>query len=315
MKRKTLEEFIKEANRVHNYRYSYSEVKEYVSAHNKVPITCGIHGTFMQKPSGHLHRKEGCPSCAIEGRTRTLKQFIASAIKIHGNSYGYPNIEKYTHLPTKIKIDIQCNTCRHVFQQSPSNHLYFHNNCPKCSRKEYGKKGFVEAVRKLYGDKFDYSLANYVNQRTNIDIVCSKHGIFNQRPASHLRGGCPKCSFLNLNGLYSDHYFDKYPHKKNVDALLYIVSVDNEFIKVGITTSNIKKRMNGSRMNSKKYKVIKKYKLSLYDAFCVEKKLLSSFIKHKYRPDTFKGGQTECFRINVANNVVEFIEKLIEVRI
>mgnify|MGYP003500633762 CR=1 FL=1 len=42
---------------------------------------------------------------------------------------------------------------------------------------------------------YDYSLVNYINNRTKVKIICKEHGIFEQIPDSHLRGfGCTKCS-------------------------------------------------------------------------------------------------------------------------
>jgi hypothetical protein len=35
----------------------------------------------------------------------------------------------------------------------------------------------------------------YINNKTKVDIICKKHGIFNQIPSNHLKSvGCPKCS-------------------------------------------------------------------------------------------------------------------------
>ena len=44
-KKKTKEEFIKEATEKHNGKYDYSKV-EYVNAHTKVCIKCQKHGEF-----------------------------------------------------------------------------------------------------------------------------------------------------------------------------------------------------------------------------------------------------------------------------
>lgn len=47
-----------------------------------------------------------------------------------------------------------------------------------------------------HGNKFDYSKVNYINNNTNIEIICKKHGNFFMRPKVHLRSntGCVKCS-------------------------------------------------------------------------------------------------------------------------
>lgn len=49
-KRKTREQFIEEAIKVHGDRYDYSLV-EYKTKEDKVKIICPIHGIFEQKAS------------------------------------------------------------------------------------------------------------------------------------------------------------------------------------------------------------------------------------------------------------------------
>ena len=49
----------------------------------------------------------------------------------------------------------------------------------------------------VHGDKYDYSLVDYVNSRTKIKIICKEHGVFEQQAGSHKRGeGCPSCGKL-----------------------------------------------------------------------------------------------------------------------
>ena len=57
------------------------------------------------------------------------------------------------------------------------------------------KEEFVARARSVHGDKYDYSLVNYVNYWTPVQIICLKHGIFNQAPDHHCtrKQGCPDC--------------------------------------------------------------------------------------------------------------------------
>ena len=54
---------------------------------------------------------------------------------------------------------------------------------------------FIQKAKKKHGDKFDYSLVNYINQRTTVKIICPIHGLFEQLPDVHTKSksGCPKC--------------------------------------------------------------------------------------------------------------------------
>jgi len=56
-------------------------------------------------------------------------------------------------------------------------------------------KKFIKNAKKIHGNKYNYSLVNYVNACLKIRIICSIHGIFEQSPGNHLQGkGCSKCS-------------------------------------------------------------------------------------------------------------------------
>lgn len=55
------EEFIQKANKVHHFKYDYSNTL-YDSSRDKVRIKCPIHGEFTQKANNHLNGC-GCPKC------------------------------------------------------------------------------------------------------------------------------------------------------------------------------------------------------------------------------------------------------------
>lgn len=63
-KKKTTEEFIEEAQKVHRNKYNYSKV-EYINNKAKVCIICPIHGEFWQCAVSHL-RGRGCPLCGYK---------------------------------------------------------------------------------------------------------------------------------------------------------------------------------------------------------------------------------------------------------
>ena len=62
--------------------------------------------------------------------------------------------------------------------------------------KKLTQEEFIERARQVHGDKYDYSMVEYVNSVSKVKIVCPKHGIFEQIPNNHLRGaGCFKCKY------------------------------------------------------------------------------------------------------------------------
>jgi hypothetical protein len=57
---------------------------------------------------------------------------------------------------------------------------------------------FILKSNIIHNNKFNYSNVNYINSHTNIQIICPKHGVFLQRPNSHLNGfGCNRCNIEN----------------------------------------------------------------------------------------------------------------------
>ncbi len=55
---------------------------------------------------------------------------------------------------------------------------------------------FIKKCKLIHGNKYDYSLVNYINNKTKIEIICHTHGIFKQLPDDHLSGhGCKKCAY------------------------------------------------------------------------------------------------------------------------
>ena len=129
-KRKSNDEFIREARLIHHNRYDYSKV-EYANNKTKVCIVCPEHGEFWQAPSDHLNGK-GCPQCA--GNVRHDKDtFVEKAKHIHNDRYDYSKVE-YVNAHTKV-----CIICPEhgEFWQTPNNHLNG-NGCPLCKNRKIG---------------------------------------------------------------------------------------------------------------------------------------------------------------------------------
>ncbi len=55
---------------------------------------------------------------------------------------------------------------------------------------------FIERSLSIFGNKFDYSKTNYVNNKTKVCIICPIHGEFWVIPGDFLHSmfGCGKCA-------------------------------------------------------------------------------------------------------------------------
>lgn len=160
----------------------------------------------------------------------TTEEYIKKALLVHGDKYDYSLVE-YFGCANKVKIICKKHG---VFEQNAKNHLDG-CECPICANEinpniKMNTKIFIGKSKCVHCDKYDYSLVNYVSGKVNISIICSKHGVFEQKPSSHLSGyGCQKCAGKNRS---TDEYIyeaklvhgDKYDYSlvKYIDAITKI---------------------------------------------------------------------------------------------
>ena len=222
-KRKTKDDFIKDAKKIHDNKYDYSKV-EYINQLTKVCIICPKHGEFWQTPKSHL-QGHGCRECGNEiskkvnlGKshktysdkiTFNTESFILKSKEIHGNKYDYSKVD-YKNITTKV-----CIICPEhgEFWQRPVEHIKQKSGCPQCANiSRYNKfvsdkDTFVKRAVEIFHGVYRYDNVNYVNNKTKVLITCPKHGDFLCTPQNHLKGrGCPICKselYVYENRLYS----------------------------------------------------------------------------------------------------------------
>jgi hypothetical protein len=192
-KKLTFKQFLEKSKLKHGEKYDYSLV-EYKSSNKQVSIICPKHGIFQQKPYDHYNGNVGCPICGK--KKLDTKEFIEKSKLKHGEKYDYSLVE-YGKNNTK-EVKILC-TIHGVFHQKPLLHLRG-SGCPMCSGNiKKTTEQFIEKSKLKHGEKYDYSLVEYQNKLTVVNIICPKHGIFQQRPNLHLQGfGCKSCNESRL---------------------------------------------------------------------------------------------------------------------
>ncbi len=172
--------------KIHGDRYDYSTVV-YAGINTKVEITCRKHGIFLQTPHNHIYKK-GCSKCAKKYMDTEYFKIVSN--QKHNNYYNY---NQTNFISAKKQVIITC-PIHGDFKQTPDSHLRG-CGCFKC--KGSVKKttdDFILESKKAHGDLYDYSKSHYEGINKKIDIICSKHGLFKQRPIHHINGvGCPIC--------------------------------------------------------------------------------------------------------------------------
>lgn len=191
-------DFIKKAKEIHVGRdYDYSKVSFKIKT-DKVTIVCPTHGEFSQKAGAHLLGQK-CPDCAkIEGDSKqkrlTESEILLRAANVHGDTYEY-DLSEYVSSNEQIKIKCKKHGW---FKQLLFNHLKG-SGCLECGIdvQRNTLADFLDGAKEIHGDKYNYSLCtSYTNVSTDMNIICSKHGVFQKTYMEHIifKSGCPSCS-------------------------------------------------------------------------------------------------------------------------
>ena len=225
-KKKSREDFIKEAITVHGDKFDYSLV-EYKRTNIKVKIICPFHGVFEQSPSNHL--EYDCARCMYDKKFKTTRDFIVEAKVKHGDKFDYSLVE-YNGSDNFVSI-----ICRKhgVFEQKARVHTSGHG-CQSCVKESISEKNtkttedFIRSAKVIHDSKYDYSLVDYTHSASLVKIKCRKHGIFEQKPRDHLSGsGCLMCAeeTRGLHSLKDMGYFIDKARETHGDKYDYSISV------------------------------------------------------------------------------------------
>jgi very-short-patch-repair endonuclease len=138
----------------------------------------------------------------------TTEEFIKRSKLVHGDRYDY-SITNYINKRSKVKIICKKHG---IFEQTAYCHYYFKQGCSECKvNKQLTTEEFIKRSKLVHGDRYDYSLVNYKNAYTKVDIICKKHGIFSIRPSDHKKCGCSLCSlgYNKNNNISEEEYIKK----------------------------------------------------------------------------------------------------------
>lgn len=100
---------------------------------------------------------------------------------------------------------------------------------------KYTTQQLIQQFKKTHGDRYDYSLVEYVRSTEKVTIICRKHGAFEQLPNMHRKGqGCAACMYDGKRSVLSDilikfkeAHGDRYDYSlvkyKNTDTKVKII--------------------------------------------------------------------------------------------
>ena len=114
------ETYIKKAIEKHNGKYIYLKTN-YTTAHNKVIITCPIHGDFEQDAYAHLNG-QGCPICNRELTESIGEKQVRDFIRGICSSKVYSNSRKLLY---PLELDVYIPSIKTAFEFDG---LYWHSD-------------------------------------------------------------------------------------------------------------------------------------------------------------------------------------------
>ena len=234
----TKEAFLIRALATHGNRYEYPN-PDFNGMDSNVTIFCKTHNNlFVQNALSHVNGTR-CMQCSLDDRAanmrKTTDQFIADAIKVHGDKYGYTRTD---YKGCDKEVDIDCKICNKPFRQIARNHLHG-RGCSNCNGGVFkGLDKFIEDARKIHNDQYGYDQVDYKGFDTPVKIQhfeCKQY--FWQKPSIHNRGsGCTICykhelktteDFIEAAKLihgnkYGYHVSDYQGSDKDIDIWCYV---------------------------------------------------------------------------------------------
>lgn len=123
------------------------------------------------------------------------------------------DLSKFKYISARSLSTTTCKIHNLEILNSANNLMQGIKRCSQCKSdsisdaQSYNLSIFLKKSKEVHGERYDYSLVNWKNTKSNVTIICKIHGKFDQNPQSHWGGyGCPKCGYVNL--------------KKSLDQLL-----------------------------------------------------------------------------------------------
>lgn len=191
MRKKTMQEYIKELNEIGN---KCVPLEEYINTNTPIKHRCPNCGNeeWYVRPRDILKRNlNKCCKC-YKNKQKTNEEFLIEIEGLVGNEYTF--LEEYTKANKKILV--RHNKCGYEYKVSPHQFLNNHTRCPKCSPNcKNNTENFKKFIKDNEGDNYTL-LSEYKNNRNHVLIRHNECGYeYKVSPRNFISGKrCPKCS-------------------------------------------------------------------------------------------------------------------------
>lgn len=172
-------------------------------------FNCDMHGEFRKRLDHLVEIKHHvCPKCSKQIYSRIVGDILAQK----KNLDDFVDYDKYEVLSefkgVGNKMTFKCKKHNKVFEATPKR-LF---GCDECKKEHHYKwkkdwrhidqEEIIRRCREIHPE-YDYSMVNYVNSTTPIDVICPKHGVFSMSYANLTNKTKPqKCPFCSKMGTH-----------------------------------------------------------------------------------------------------------------
>lgn len=153
--RKTTDQFIKEANEVHDFKFSYEKTK-YVKNSVKLTITCPIHGDFEQNPLSHI-QGNGCVKCGEYKGEKAVAKYLDKSNISYYRQHKFPECRNTLELPfdfylPKYRTAIEFDGKQHYEPVPHFGGIEAYNRLKENDRikSDYCEENFIDLIRIRY---------------------------------------------------------------------------------------------------------------------------------------------------------------------
>jgi len=159
--RKTKENFIAEAIKIHDNKYDYSKVK-YINRDTNVCIICSKHGEFLQTPHHHL-RGCGCPICSESSLEKEIRVFLnkLGINYIHKKQFDWLGQQHLDFYLPEYNAAIECQGIQHF---EVVDFFGGEKGLKKRIERDKKKKSYVRKIT------YSYYIIQHLNMRAYIQI-------------------------------------------------------------------------------------------------------------------------------------------------
>ena len=173
--KKTTEQFIDDARKVHGNKYDYSKTK-YIDAHTKVCIICSKHGEFWQEPANHINGSN-CPYCNCGNKSK-MEANIREELQKENIKFEQQKTFNWLKYKRNLFLDFYCNDYKLAIEVQGDQHYVSierfggKKDLKLRQDRDRVKKALCEehGIKMFYITKKNYSLnevLEYINEASN----------------------------------------------------------------------------------------------------------------------------------------------------